>query len=473
MKLRTKIVIVFITSIIISVIVFLVAFAVLASSVYSSSYSDYRMNSIAYSIIKELKQKNAFSEGTAAPIMIKWMQNYRGLELELIAENDEIIYSTSGKSGKYGMNQIVGLISRDSINKEDRMAIGRAVFVGNEIKAYLVLTVNRQDYLPPMVTAYRSGIVLFLFAFFGGLGITIIVSSIIAMLLMNRTSKRFNKLYKGIGSFELGNLKVKVQDNSKDEIGQLAQIFNNMAEKLRIQVKNQQAYQDERQKMMSNISHDLRTPLTSILGYAESLENGVYENEEERVRFISIIKKNAIYMEKLLGEVLDLSRLESSGFKLSMRQTDLAELSREVLIEFIPMLQEQTIELQADIPEQAVVLMIDKDRIARVLRNLIDNSIKYGSQGKYIRYALQEETAGVRILVQDRGQGIEKEQLGKIFNRFYRGDKARNSKDGGMGLGLAITNEIIKKHDGRIEVESEAGKGTTFKIWLPRENSSI
>ncbi|HEX7712742.1 MAG TPA: HAMP domain-containing sensor histidine kinase, partial [Bacillota bacterium] len=171
--------------------------------------------------------------------------------------------------------------------------------------------------------------------------------------------------------------------------------------------------------------------------------------------------------EKLLDELLEFSRMESDGFQLQLAETNLAELAREILIEYLPFIKEQDINLQADIPDSPVSARVDPNRISRVLRNLIDNALKYGSQGKYLRVAVTSTQTTISIEVEDRGPGITETEQAKIFDRFYRIDKGRNSAAGGAGLGLAIAREIVRKHGGQIRVTSEKGKGTIFGVELP------
>ncbi|HEX2938282.1 MAG TPA: ATP-binding protein, partial [Ruminiclostridium sp.] len=144
---------------------------------------------------------------------------------------------------------------------------------------------------------------------------------------------------------------------------------------------------------------------------------------------------------------------------------DIAELSREIIIEYLPMLEKEGIALSTDIPETVVEIRADRDMLSRAIRNLLDNAIKYGATGKWLGYELSADYDSVYIRIKDNGQGIDSENQRDIFSRFYRGDKGR-TPDGGMGLGLAIADEIVKLHAGSLRVESEKGRGATFIITL-------
>ena len=333
--------------------------------------------------------------------------------------------------------------------------------------AFLMITVNSKFYtaIELFTDPQKAGVIIAIFMI--GLGFTVVFTSIFAVVFTRNTSRRFNRLYHVIDSFELGNLNVGVADRASDEIGKIAATFNRMTEKIRQQFHREQAYQEQRRQLISDVSHDLRTPLTAIIGYAESLENGIYESPVEQRNFAGIIRKKALYMEKLLGELLEFSRMESDNFELQITEIDLAELAREIIIEYLPLIKEEAIDLQADIPDMPVLVKVDANRISRVLRNLIDNALKYGHQGKYMHVAVSSTETTALISVEDHGPGISEAEQDKIFDRCYRIDKGRNSAAGGAGLGLSIAWEIVRKHGGQIGVKSEKEAGTVFTVELP------
>lgn len=345
--------------------------------------------------------------------------------------------------------------------------LARQIKRSDETAGLLLITVKGQFYtaIELFTDPQKAGVIITIFLI--GLGFTIVFTSIFAVVFTRNISRRFNNLCTGIGSFELGNLNVRLTDHASDEIGRITATFNRMTEKISQQFSREQAYQEQRRQLISDVSHDLRTPLTSIIGYTESLENGIYETPGEQRNFAGIIHKKALYMDKLLDELLEFSRMESESFELQLAETNLAELTREILIEYLPLIKEQDISLQVDIPDSPVFAKVDPNRISRVLRNLIDNAIKYGSQGKYLRVAVTSTGTTIGIEVEDHGPGISEAEQVKIFDRFYRIDKGRNSAAGGAGLGLAIAREIVRKHGGQIRVTSEKGKGTILSVELP------
>lgn len=219
-------------------------------------------------------------------------------------------------------------------------------------------------------------------------------------------------------------------------------------------------YEKRRKELISNLSHDLRTPLSSVLGYSEMLKNGIYDNDEEQHQYIDIIYRKAVYMEKLLSELLEYSRLELGTIRLQKQKMDITELVREILIEYYPEMEKNQYELVLEIPDEPIIGIWDKKKIGRALRNLIDNALKYGMDGKKIRIAVQRKEKQVSVEIQDFGKGIPQKEIPHVTEQFYRADHARNSKQGGMGLGLFIVQEIVKLHNGNFYIESKEQQGT-------------
>ena len=219
-------------------------------------------------------------------------------------------------------------------------------------------------------------------------------------------------------------------------------------------------YEKRRKELISNLSHDLRTPLSSVLGYSEMLKNGIYDNDEEQSQYIDIIYRKAVYMEKLLSELLEYSRLELGTIRLQKQKMDITELVREILIEYYPEMEKNQYELVLEIPDEPIIGIWDKEKIGRALRNLIDNALKYGMDGKKIRIAVQRKEKQVSVEIQDFGKGIPQKEIPHVTEQFYRADHARNSKQGGMGLGLFIVQEIVKLHNGNFYIESKEQQGT-------------
>jgi two-component system phosphate regulon sensor histidine kinase PhoR len=222
-----------------------------------------------------------------------------------------------------------------------------------------------------------------------------------------------------------------------------------------------------RQEFLSNVSHELRTPLTSIIALAETLETGAIDDPEHNRRFLAIIQKNAARMHRLIDEILELSAIEAGNVTVKREVVHLRQLVEDVIGSLSATAVTHTITLQNLVPREAKVFA-DPHRLVQMLTNLIDNAIKFNREGGVVSIRYE---SGVRdqISVEDTGEGIPAHHLDRLFERFYRVDRARSRELGGTGLGLAIVKHLAKAHGGEVTVESRFGEGTKFTIELPGE----
>jgi two-component system phosphate regulon sensor histidine kinase PhoR len=220
-----------------------------------------------------------------------------------------------------------------------------------------------------------------------------------------------------------------------------------------------------RTDFVANVSHELRTPLSLIKGYVETLLDGAKDNPEVAERFLRTIERNAERLKLLIDDLLTISELESGRLQLNVQPLNLTRLAEKVLMDFQTRAGQKSINLVNEVPDLTVAG--DAGRLEQVLDNLVDNAIKYGrEQGKVIISARPAQ-ATVEVSVEDDGPGIPAESLERVFERFYRVDKARSREQGGTGLGLSIVKHIVLAHRGQVWAESEPGKGTTFHFTLP------
>jgi two-component system, OmpR family, phosphate regulon sensor histidine kinase PhoR len=221
-----------------------------------------------------------------------------------------------------------------------------------------------------------------------------------------------------------------------------------------------------RQEFLSNVSHELRTPLTSIMAFVETLESGATEDPESCQRFLSIIRKNASRMHTLIDDILDLTAIESGNVQLRAATVDLHELVSEVCASLANKAEAHKITLANNVAPDTFVYA-DVRRLDQMLTNLIDNGIKFSRENGAVSIGYQSGPRD-QILVQDNGDGIPAQHLERLFERFYRIDRARSRELGGTGLGLAIVKHLALLHGGEVTVESKLGKGSTFTIHLPK-----
>lgn len=228
-----------------------------------------------------------------------------------------------------------------------------------------------------------------------------------------------------------------------------------------------EAAERSRRDFIANVSHELRTPLTSIQGYVETLVEDPRPNPATTLEFLQIILKNASRMNRLTEDLLALASVESPDYKLTKQPIRASQLVRDAIDALGGIVVDSGIELESAGAPDALV-MVDPDAMNQVLGNLIENAVKYGRAGRLVRVGARTLPGEIEFFVQDFGAGIASEHLERIFERFYRVDKARSREAGGTGLGLAIVKHIVQAHDGCIRAESELGSGTTFLFTLPQ-----
>jgi two-component system phosphate regulon sensor histidine kinase PhoR len=223
-----------------------------------------------------------------------------------------------------------------------------------------------------------------------------------------------------------------------------------------------------RQEFLSNVSHELRTPLTSIMALAETLEAGAINDQDNNRRFLSIIQKNAARMQRLIDDILELSAIEAGNVKVQPENVHLHALVEDITGSFLAMASVRRITIR-NLVELEIEVFADPHRLMQMLTNLIENAIKFNREGGVVSIRHESET-GDRIYVEDTGEGIPAHHLDRLFERFYRVDRARSRELGGTGLGLAIVKHLAKAHGGEVTVESRFGEGTRFTIELPRQS---
>jgi two-component system phosphate regulon sensor histidine kinase PhoR len=231
-----------------------------------------------------------------------------------------------------------------------------------------------------------------------------------------------------------------------------------------------EALERTRQEFLSNVSHELRTPLTAIMAFVETLEEGAIDDPENNWRFLEIIRKNGRRMQELIDDILDLSSIEAGNVTLELQSVRLAPLVNDVLTSIAARINGRQITISNRIAPD-IRVFADQRRLEQMLTNLVDNAVKFNRDGGSVVVDCAAEER-VRISVTDTGEGIAPEQLARIFERFYRVDRARSRELGGSGLGLAIVKHLARAHGGETQVRSRIGEGTVFTIELPADRDT-
>lgn len=223
----------------------------------------------------------------------------------------------------------------------------------------------------------------------------------------------------------------------------------------------------ERREFVANVSHELRTPLTTMKSYLEALEDGALQDEELAPRFLQVTQTETERMIRLVNDLLQLSKIDSRDYQLTLQNVDFHQYLHETVDRFEMIAKEKNVTFKRKLPAFPSEVQIDKDKITQVIDNIVSNALKYSPEGATITVSLVNQGKNIRVGVADQGVGIPRESQAKIFERFYRVDKARARNVGGTGLGLAIAKELVHAHGGKIWVQSTYGNGTTIYFTLP------
>jgi two-component system phosphate regulon sensor histidine kinase PhoR len=225
-----------------------------------------------------------------------------------------------------------------------------------------------------------------------------------------------------------------------------------------------------RSDFVANVSHELRTPLSILRGYIETLLDNPKTSREELSRILEVMQRHSKRLGLLVDDLLSLAQLESSSTNLELRDVRVRELFDNIIRDWEDKLTAKNLKVIVDLPPDSLNIRADETRLEEVLYNLLENAVKYSREYGEIRLQARQRRAEIVLSVGDDGIGISKDQLPRVFERFYRADKARSRELGGTGLGLAIVKHIAQLHGGHVEAQSELGKGTTIRVVLPLRN---
>jgi two-component system phosphate regulon sensor histidine kinase PhoR len=303
---------------------------------------------------------------------------------------------------------------------------------------------------------------------------------LVAAVLARFISRRLAAVMSHAGELARGNFRARLAETDSSEFGQLAQTLNETAENLQQTVAQLQHEHAELEKLerirkdfVINVSHELRTPLASIQGYTETLIDGALGDPDHNMRFLGIIRHNAERLARLTEDLLTLSRVEQKRQKFEFDLHAANSLIHDAFELVSPMARKSHIELVEERAPEDAVVWCDSEAVSQILSNLLDNAIKYTPAGGRITVGAESLGSMVEFFVRDTGAGIPEEDLPRLFERFYRVDKARSRELGGTGLGLSIVKHLVAAHNGTIRVESRVQQGSTFFFTLPGDEATL
>lgn len=289
-----------------------------------------------------------------------------------------------------------------------------------------------------------------------------VIALLLGVLLSRTLTHPIRELTRATHAVSEGDLSQQVSVRSNDELGELAQAFNKMSSELSRSI-------NARKQMTADIAHELRTPLSLILGHAEAVHDGVLPPTREN---FEIIREEATRLEHLVNDLRILSLADAGELSISLQTVEPQRLLQEIASTYQYQAQRKNISLDLDISASFSNIEVDPGRITQVLTNILDNALRHTPEGGRILLSAREMEHQIELAIQDSGPGLKKEDLGRIFDRFYRTDASRQ-RDGdvssGSGLGLAIAKSIVQAHGGQLLAESETGKGLKLIITLPKK----
>jgi len=296
--------------------------------------------------------------------------------------------------------------------------------------------------------------------------IGLILSTIMVSYLSWSISRPLKKIDKVASKIGAGNYEERIHIGSKDEIGDLANTINNMAQKLEKIDLERRKLDQIRNDFLANVSHELRTPLTAMQGFLEALQDNLISDEKSKKKYYDVMYHETLHMNRLVDDIMDLIKLENDEVTLKKQIIEVEPILNKVVFKLNQEALDQENEIHLFIEENLPRIYADQDRLEQIFSNLIKNAIKFTEKGK-IEISVRSDAPYLLFTVSDTGIGISKEDQEYIWERFFKVDRGRPKMNKGTGLGLAIVKELVELHHGKIDLISEVGHGSSFKIWLP------
>jgi signal transduction histidine kinase len=339
-----------------------------------------------------------------------------------------------------------------------------AVYENEDLVGYVYVVLASEEYETTSDTLFGSymlklGTTSMIIAF--------IAAAFIGLLSIWVITKNINKIIKTVNRFKNGDYSARIKLNSAGEMKVMADTFNEMADTTLKNIEGLKGLEKLRRELLANVSHDLRTPITSIYGYAETLLLKINENSStEQARYLNIILQNTEKLKNLVDELFEFSKLEARQVKLNPEPFPIEELVQDVTAKYKILADQKQITINTLLPKDLPLIYADIALVDRAIQNLVDNAIKYTKNGGNITFEFNKIENAVQVNIKDTGCGIPEDDLPLIFDRYHKGT---NNKDqsAGFGLGLAIVQRIMELHDSIISVKSKINEGTTFSFNLP------
>lgn len=290
-----------------------------------------------------------------------------------------------------------------------------------------------------------------------------VISVLICSLVIRRVKVQINGMLDALDDIKAGNGNRRILSATDELTASIAYEVNDIVSSYEKELSSFRQAEEVNKQLMTSLSHDVRTPLTTLIGYLDAAHKGIVTGKDKD-EYVEIARRKAHDLKEYIDVLFDWFKLNSDEFVLLIDPVEAVELTRNILIDWIPIFEDKQIDYSIDIPEQPFRVRLDPDAYMRVLNNLIQNVIVHSHADK-INISLSNQDGNMKIVVADNGVGIEKDDLKHIFERLYKCDKGRSEK--GSGLGLSIVHQLVEKMNGTITAESTPGNGTMFALYFP------
>ncbi|MDN5214538.1 HAMP domain-containing sensor histidine kinase [Fulvivirgaceae bacterium BMA12] len=334
----------------------------------------------------------------------------------------------------------------------------------NQLLGYVYVVLASEEYETASQTLFNSYILRLSTS---SMIIAFLAAVIVGLLAIWVITKNLNMVIQTVNKFKNGDLNARINLKSRGELRMLGDTFNEMADTTVKNIEGLKGLERLRRELLANVSHDLRTPITSIYGYAETLLLKINENDsEEQQRYLNIILQNTEKLKNLVDELFEFSKLEAKQVKLNPEPFSIVELVQDVTAKYKILADKKNIEIATILPDDLPLIYADIALVDRAIQNLVDNAIKYTKEGGKISFEFMKVEKAIQVNIKDTGCGIPEDDLPLIFDRYHKGTNNKEAAPG-FGLGLAIVKKIVELHHSIISVKSKINEGTTFSFNLP------
>lgn len=332
-----------------------------------------------------------------------------------------------------------------------------SIFIMSEIETYI----KKIYFFPALYKSTHAAIVSGLLIY------TIGISSfvLIFVLIINREIKYIKYISKQVKRIANEDFGATIEIRGRDELAELCENINIMSKELKSKFEKEREMEKIKTEFITNVSHDLRTPLTSIIGYMDFLKNEKFRSEKEEKEYINSAYNLANKLKSLIDQLFEFTKLSDSEVKLDLIEADICAILNQILGEYSPILEKNDLRIVANIPESDIIVKIDVEKIVRVFENILNNAEKYSDRPSEVVVSMESKDKEVIICFSNKGEHISKENINRLFERFYRNDVSRSNNVPGSGLGLAISKRIVELHGGEIWAESNEDL-ISFKVKL-------